>query len=269
MEVKYDIIRPNLYIEGNNISFSTDTSNIIRVARSIEEIVGKHIDELKVTETDLETIRTGKCKSNKKPDVPLREYLNALEERNYMDDTRRLVTNNYAELFGMGYLVDASTLMNFREVKNWLSLQKDLANPDKMFDEFEEDSAIFKLDRLKTLEQMNRLNDELNSQIPDNYAGLFITYGISTAKYCPPKSNGVGQISFSKLKAKDETQINNAKSELVEMLKGVDGPCLSLDASQLIRQVLRAYDDASDLIQKYGDVLKDPNWKSRFFKFDP
>jgi len=271
MELKYNVIKPNLYIAEDEVVFSADPSDIISVARSIDEIVGKHISELKVKESDIETIRTGKSKLSKEntaPTSPLREYLSALEEDREHTDAIRGITNDSTKLFGISYLIHASTLRNPKEVIQWCALREMLIDPDKGFDEYENED-LFRLDRQKTLEQIKKLNEESSPKIPDNSAEFFVMCGSVRAKYLLPELKNVGMIKLIQLKAKDRTIIDNAKSELVEKLKEVDGPCLSLDAHPLLKQVGRMYSDASELIQKYGDILKDPAWKTKFFRFDP
>ena len=74
---------------------------------------------------------------------------------------------------------------------------------------------------------------------------------------------------LKQLKAKDISRIEEAKADLVERLKEVDGPSLSFDAPQLHRQIMELYVDAPKLIRRYGDVLLTRDWERRLFRLDP
>ncbi len=116
---------------------------------------------------------------------------------------------------------------------------------------------------------MRRLLEELDPKIQDNYAELSIVAGMIPSSKQGIKSQDFGRIRLIQLKAKDRTKIEEAKADLVERLKEVDGPCLSFDAPQIYEQMQRLYEDAPELIQKYGDILISPNWKTRVFRLDP
>ena len=79
----------------------------------------------------------------------------------------------------------------------------------------------------------------------------------------------LGAVILEQLKAKDKTKIEETKADLIERLKEIGGPCLSFDAPELFFQNNRLYEDASELIQKYGDILLNPVWRTRLFRLDP
>lgn len=121
----------------------------------------------------------------------------------------------------------------------------------------------------KTLEEMKKLYEELDPKMPENYAELVIVNGHIQSTKETVKNQNLGVVSFIQLKAKDKSKIEEAKADLVERLKEVDGPCLSFDAPKMFEQMVALYDDAPKLIEKYGDVLRSPMWKTRLFRLDP
>ena len=65
-------------------------------------------------------------------------------------------------------------------------------------------------------------------------------------------------------------ELYTAFPENMTSYKNVKGPCLSLDAPEIMSQVFRLYNIAHDLIQDYKDVLINPgNWRRRLFRLDP
>ncbi len=266
MEVKFDVVRPNLYFVGDNIYFGIDPSDVIPVSRTIDEVVGKHIGVLKVQKFDFEAIVSGKAeKSATGYDTLLSRYLNAVAEKN---PTHFGITSSEANLFGLRYIIDAQTQEETRSIHEWRNLQRGLVNPDDTFDRMERDSPVI-LDRERTLEKMRKLYQELDSKMPENYADLFITVGELPAAEHNLKLQYVGRIILAQVKAGDESKIEEAKADLVEKLKEVEGPCLSFGTPQLLQQMASLYVNASELIRNYGDVLKFPNWRTRFFSLDP
>lgn len=273
MEVKFDVIKPNLYTVDDKIYFSIEeSSDIIPACRSIDEIVKKHIGGLKVDKTTLEVAESSTKSKHKKTwkyNVPLNKYLDAVERKAEYKGICG-VTNKDAELFGLGYFVDATTMEDTKNIFIYRALQRGLANP-KFFDEFEADSQIpFRLDRKKTSEEMKRLYQELEPKIPDNYAELVVIDGRIPFKEDKIKTAFLGFVGLEQLKAKDKAKIEETKSELIEKLKEVDGPCLSLDAPNIFRQMINLYYNAPEIVQKYGNILSSPStWKTRLFIFDP
>ena len=105
--------------------------------------------------------------------------------------------------------------------------------------------------------------------MPENCAELVIVNGQIRHTEKTLKTKNLCVVGFSQLKAKDKSKIEEAKYYLVEKLKEVDGPCLSFDAPEIFIQMWELFYHAQELIQKYGDVLKTPDWKTRFFRLDP
>lgn len=271
MEVKFDIIKPNLYVVEDEVYFGMDASGVVPIGEFVDEVIKRHIGTLKVKESDIDIIQSGlrSKKTKGKYTVPLEKYLHVLNKNIRNSGRLKEITNEGAKLFGLSYLIDAKTIENFQDMKNWREIKEDLADPEKLFDGFEEDTLVYRLDRKRTLEKMRKLNQELNPKIPDNCAELVVISGyVPSGKETILRKN-LGVVSFLQLKAKDKTKIKEAKSELVEKLKEVDGPCLSLDAPEIYRQMVGLYSNAPRLIRRYGDILKYPEWETRLFRLDP
>ncbi|MBI2110410.1 hypothetical protein HYT51_01365, partial [Candidatus Woesearchaeota archaeon] len=177
--------------------------------------------------------------------------------------------DSYNALFGIEHIIDAQTYEDWNDCSKWRGLQRDLVKPDELFERIERDRLVIRLDRQKTLEEMRELHRKLDLKMPDNYADLFITTGDVASSENRLDEKAIGRITLWQLKAKDRVKIEEAKSALIEILKEVDGPCLSLDAPYLFQQVINLYQDSSTLIRRYGDILKSPMWKTRFFRLDP
>ncbi len=271
MKLEFDIIKPNLYVAGNAVYFSMDPSDIIPVSRSVDAIIRKHIGNLKVKELDMEVLESGRSKSNEDKDtIPLKKYLDSLgEKEKHRIGLYRGITNPSANLFGLSYIIQSQTTGNSRNLSLWRKLQEDLADSNETFDRYDKKYSVYRLDREKTLKEMKRLHEELSPKIPDNYAEFVVIDGHAASGEQEVETKNLGVITLSQFKAKDKTNIEKAKSELVEKLKDTDGPCLSLDAPDIYRQMMCLYSDAPELIQTYGDVLHSSIWKKRLFRLDP
>jgi len=263
MEVKFDIVRPNLYIVGDEVYFGIKRQDVIPVGRTVDEIIGKHIGVLKVNESDLELVELRRPVTTKENcSVALTKYLDVIEGRYELGEFKG-ITSNEAKLFDLGYVLAAQTIEEGGEdLNDWIALQRNLNNPDEFFDEYEKSNSVLRLDRERTLGEMKKLYKKLDADMPDNYAIFVIIDGKTMQQ-------NFGMVDFLQLKAKDKTKIEKAKADLVERLKEVEGPCLSFDAPGLYEQFTRLYDDAPKLIREYGDILRNPMWRKRLFKLDP
>ena len=258
-KIEFDVVKPNIHVFEDEIVFGINRSDSLLVGDFIDDIVGKNIGTLKVTRDDLDIAECGKAtKSGLVYTVPLREYLDAFfSSRGYIAG----ITNDSAELFGLTSIIRASTIENPNDFSNLQSLQSDLANPDETFDKKDSEDLVYRIDRVKTLEEMKRLYKELETRVPQNSGYLIAMRGND--------HNIVGEVGFNSLRAENRTAIEKAKTDIVEKLKEVRGPCLSFDASGLLSSASSLYDKSTKLIQEYGDILTSPNWQTRFFKLDP
>jgi len=179
------------------------------------------------------------------------------------------VTDDAAKLFGLDYVVSARTIASIQDIDNWMQFQHDLTNPNETFDRVDKENLVYRLDREKTLAEMEKLYKELDEKIPDDYAGFMIINGLIASSKQKLMIKNFGVVYFEQLKAKDRTKIEEAKNNLTGELKKFDGPCLSFDAPLISDQMIYLYKNAPTLIQNCGDVLTDPMWKRRFFRLDP
>ncbi|MCH7850421.1 MAG: hypothetical protein IH845_02150 [Nanoarchaeota archaeon] len=271
MERIYDVVKPNLYSAGNAVYFSVSPSDVVGVCRTIDEVVKEHIGDLMVSKTDLDVINgsRGNVSENEEWVVPLETYLGRLKRDFSLGEELNGITNDPDRLFGLSYKVYASTVKKFGDIKWWKGLRRDLADPDKLFDNYENQNLIFRVDRERTLEEMKKLYEKLDQDVPNNYATLFVLSGKAPYSREEFQSKSVGRVSFGQVKAEDDTGIKEAKSDLIGKLKEVDGPCLSFDTPDLINQSIGLSNVADNLINNYGDILMDPNWSRRFFRLDP
>ncbi len=266
MEVKFDVIKPNLYVVGDAIYFSMDNSDFIQATSSIDEVISKHIGILKIKESDKHVLLDGKSKPSEVYTLPLKEYLGLLK-MSLSDETG--ITYKDADLFGLGYIVDAQTIENSADMNSWRELKIDLVKPNEIFDKYEEEHGVFRIDREKTLDGMKKLYEELDQKMPDNYAEFYLVNGTIRSSNENFKIQHIGRVLFLQLKAENKNKIEEAKTDLIKKLKEIEGPCLSYDAPVLFNQMFRLYAKSQVLIQNYGDILKQPNWKTRFFRLDP
>ena len=162
MEVKFDIVRPNLYIVGDEVYFGIKRQDVIPVGRTVDEIIGKHIGVLKVNESDLELVELRRPVTTKENcSVALTKYLDVIEGRYELGEFKG-ITSNEAKLFDLGYVLAAQTIEEGGEdLNDWIALQRNLNNPDEFFDEYEKSELVLRLDREKTLREMKKLYDRL------------------------------------------------------------------------------------------------------------
>ncbi len=276
-EIKFNSVESNLYVLGDGVYFGMDDSSLLTASRHVDRVIKNHIGTLKVTEADLGVMETRMNKTEEKNyTAPLEKYLDVIERRILKTGNLAGIRTPSSKLFGLSYLIAAQTIENSDDMRRWLLSQRDLTDPEKAFDEYEKDHLVYRFDRERTLEEIRKLNQELDPKIPDNYAEFVVVPGYvpSIEDRLDGKQDLIGKllgsVRFTQLKAKDKTKIEEAKSELVERLKKTTkGPCLSLDAPAIFDQMMRLYKDAPVLIENYGDVLKQPAWQTRLFRLDP
>jgi len=267
-EVKFDVIRPNLYVCGDgSIFFGLDYNHkLFSVCKDVDRIIGKHIGELKVKRGDLEIMTLGEDKSRSKEfDTPLSEFFEAAEKYGKLG-----ATNDFAELFGLGYKFDARNFDAHTDIANW-RLSKEHLEDQELFDKFidKRNNEILKIDKEKSLESIKELYQKLDREMPEYFvefdaiAGLVPTVGDPLIKL-------LARVRIEQVKAEDRSKIEECQSELIERLKEVDGPCLSYDVPEIHGQFWKVYNNSKRLIDNYGDVLVNPGeWEKRLFKLDP
>lgn len=268
MKKEFNIIKPNLYVLENEVYFSAETKEILKISRDVDKVVKEHIGQLKIEEGNLKMAKgEGRQPWDDKFTIPFNEYLDILEKREKFSP----ISYGYASMFNLGYYIDASTAEKTGEVgeRNFFKeCLKDYSN--KNLEKFKEDFPYIKIDKEETLKEMKNTYEKLNSKMPDYLAQFDIIPGIFVHDEENPVKI-IGCVNFWQVKSEDKKKIETAKKDLIEKLKEYDGPCLSLDAPELHSQMWRLYnyDNATTLIGKYGDIIKDPLWQTKFFKLDP
>lgn len=263
MKTEIEVVKPNLQVVGDSVYFSVDAMQFVDASRSVGEAVKKHIGALRVTPDMYRLASSGKGDESHSYTIELEQYLAAVKRRWELEGTGGF-TNSHAKFFGLGYLLNASSVENKEDVEKWEGLRQFLEKPDEFFDNNEKVSienanfisVIF--DRQKTLERARALYEELGSRMPEDCALVYVT-----------NNPIVGVVGFGQVKSKDRGKIEEAKAEVVERLKGFNGRCLSLDAHSLHTQHWKLLHDAGLLVNNYGDILLNPDWKERFFRYDP
>ncbi|MDO8508782.1 MAG: hypothetical protein Q7S27_03805 [Nanoarchaeota archaeon] len=270
VKLEIDVIKPNLQVRDYEsmvgpvvgILYSLERAkDVVKSARVVNGIVGRHIDEkgLKIMESDYEFINgENPGKRSGTFSFPLDKYLNSIDG---FSGIKRVVLKE-PELFGVTHII-SSFSAEHEELTSWFNLKNDLADPQKAFDRMD-GRGIIRIDREKSLENMKKLFEELDSKMLNQSAGL----NISPIKY-RDNENYFGFISLKESRKEGKEKVKLAKDELVEKLKEFDGPCLSLDAFELYMQCTGIRLNANALVSNYGDILLNPNWPERFFRFDP
>lgn len=263
-ETKFNVVKPNLYTIGNSIYFSIQgCDDVLRASELANEVISEYIGPLNVKEAYLDIIRTGKSSSREESHshtIPLEKYLDALRSRGGLAN----VTYAHAELFGITETLEASTYRNLDEISNWAKARYNLKNLEDLFESFESSYQVLVLDRGKTMEKIRGLYEELDPKIPDNLAILSIVGG----DY-PIGNNYLGYLNLRRLKGESKDTVEKTRNSLVEKLKGIEGPPLSFDAPSIFKQMCFVYENASELVERAGDVLLNPRWKEKLFRFDP
>ncbi|MBS3080300.1 hypothetical protein J4221_02425 [Candidatus Pacearchaeota archaeon] len=275
MEVKCEVVRPNVMSDNHASNdnrryhrsiFGLYSHDVVQVSRDIDKIISQYIGELKVKESNLKSLKEGgRHKSNERFEVPLSKYLDVIVASLKHEPLSHIgISQEYSKLFGLSYLIDAQNYEgDSDDIRHWRGLQLDLADLEKYFDDWEQQTTT-RFDRKRTLEEMKKHYEELDSKMPENFAGFCISDMSDN-----DEGRYIGVINLTQLKAKDSAQIDNAELALVERLKQTDGPCLSMDSFNLLAQWVITFNNARYLVENYGDILLDKNWKRRFFRYDP
>src|SRR3989344_386880 len=212
--LKFNIVNPNLYLYKNNnmlfIGFYSE--GFISVSRTVDEVIGKHIGNLKVKESDLFLLTNGgKVKSSEKFEIPLEKYLNALETELKTGILSIVPHGAASELFDLGYSIKSVTMEYPSKVKEFIMLKEFLADPHKALYDFNNNNPLFLLDSQGTLSRINGLYEELASEMPDVIARFSVPGGYSSSSL---GLKHIGVINIQQLK--EGTDIEKARDDLIE-----------------------------------------------------
>ncbi len=265
MEVKYDIVKPNVYSVDNVVYFSLGCDDAIPLAKDVDRIAGRNIGDLKVKKSDLELISDWKFKlTDREHTIPLKDYLDAYDRAHQALGFQSGVTNREGNLLGFSFNVCADTFRSRDNIKTWRALKRELSEPERVFDRYDEEQLIWKVDRTKTLENMRRVYQELDVKIPDNIAHFDV---ISFRQF---SEMSLGVVAFHQIKSETNKAIEKAKAELIDKLKEIEGPALSFDVPSFVKQIGRInFGELTDVVNSYGDILFNPGWPDRLFRIDP
>lgn len=232
---KIEVMQPNLHVRRNNLFFSTDKNQALPACEYVDRIVAKHLGQLKVDEGDLRILTEGSVQAEKREPlltVPLSDYLRKVSEifRTLSKDEMLSLKMDSQE--SPGYLVSALNVESVDDYRRFRSLREFLEESEKVFSKRE--NLILKYDRKASLEAAAKEYERLAPQMPDNGAQLFVMA-------CPPNGAYFAALKLAQIKSKDDSKIQETKKELVEALKGVKGPELSLAAATLAPIAISAY----------------------------
>ncbi len=266
MEIKFNLVKPNILVDGNCVYASIPKDQVVSFARDVDEVVGRNIGTLHVRERDVGAVTKKKKKKKSKEIVPLSDYLAVFEQN--MDSTSVLTTPAY-NLFGAGdYLVDAFTLEkgNVDEVRKTNEFLKNLGAYVKYIRE----AFGTSIDKEATRKHLSERLVKLEEGLAEKHGGLWIISGLAPSRALRSfydNSIAVGRIGLGSRNEDDATLIKT-REELVDKLKGYDGERLSLDVPSLMDQAYRMNVDGASLMANYGDVLDNPEWRKRMIMLD-
>jgi hypothetical protein len=264
MEVKIDVVQPNLLVSEDSIYFGMDSSEILPVCRDIDDITSGL--GLKVREVDLEVIKNwGSSEGSNRYTTPLKKYLDVLEDkesRGPLNIGEYTISNTNSRFFNLGYIIDAASIEDPSLIDEWNRIRGILEDPDKYFGKMEEEGLV--IDRERSLERLRRDQEELAGKFPKDGIAIFLDV-IKGGLHYKPKY--LGAIEFEKFKGL-EGALEPRTDKLVERLKEVRGPSLSLDVMNIHDQMWRLFYDSTHLANSYGDIIT-TDWRSRLFLVDP
>lgn len=274
-KLEFEIVRPNLYIinaeKGKDIYFALRGKeneeigkgrNIYGLFKSVHDIVEKYIGTLKVKKSDFEILKNGKAPEEEtKEQVSLRDYLNIAEKRkNFLE-----LPIPEKDIFNTGYLINAKTLSE-EDRKNGVDFNTYLhlceyCDKDKIFPK----ELKIEVDINKLKKDIQEKTRECYEKLPESLAEFLLI----NAEHPIFKGIHVGNIIL-RSKSEANPKIESAESELVELLKNLEGPCLSYDTLSLMNQMRYVCNDSLEIVSKYGDIILNPQeWKKRLFRLDP
>jgi len=278
MKVEFDVVRPNLLVteseniaggRSNDIYFSMNhVGYIVPTSMVVDELVKSNGNRLMVRESDLKIVKTAKPqKDSDKFTIPLREYLDAYEK--FINDCEGFCIGSDPEkAFGFHHEVNSFNYDDPKDIRLWGKITHDLKDPEKAFDEFEADSSFMKLDREKTLSEMQKLQGELDSEVGDfwvSYSARLVHQKIGSDFHL----RGLGRIHISELKGVGD-EYDAFRESLIKVLDEVDGPTLSYDCHNLSYQASHISHNLDKLMENAGDIITSPKgWQERLFLIDP
>ncbi|MBU0761274.1 MAG: hypothetical protein KJ600_03400 [Nanoarchaeota archaeon] len=266
MEFKFDLVQPNLLVEGNCVYVNVPRDQVVSLARDVNEILSRNIGALQVRESDVGAVTGDAQKKRSKETIPLSEYLVAFEQQ--MGPHHVLTTPSH-NLFGAGdYLVDAFTLEKGEvgEVEKARGFLKNLGTHVKYI------GKVFGavLSEEAARKHLNERLAKLENGLAERYGSLWMISGLAPSRAVASfydDSIAVGRVALGSRNENDETLVKT-REELVDKLEGYSGERLSFDVPSLMEQAFRMNLDGPALMADYGDVLDNPEWRKRLIMLD-
>lgn len=269
-EVKIDVIQPNM-LHANDAIYTSlfPADEVIPFCKKAAGIIEKNIGPLYTLsyfEKCLEAGKPGLDLESVDYDFPLTKYLETFESKNKEHKGVIALTVPGSISFNLGMFVDAQNYKLIDEARDILQIQEFIQNPNLI-----QCHKACAIDKKKTVKNIKKEYDKLIKKFPDTYVSLtampILPLSVEKTK-AAEDTDCIGVIQFANISGSNKEKIETTKDELVEALKGFDGPRLSLDAPILCTQLMDLFYNSYNFILRYGDVIQQ-NRESRFFIIDP
>ena len=269
MEIKFDIIKPNLYIANGTykdagevyFSLSSKKNDLISASRHVDRVVKDSFGKLKVRKSDIETAEGKAVPTDTTYTVPLEQYLKKLEER--IGELFQL-TDWTRDSFGLYDLLYAHTDESSRLTEECLTLRGFLDNFDSVVKELKMKQLILNIE--STRESMSKRLEELSKSAGNLSVAYHVEHGTVPGNVRTITHYPVGRITIYPMSPDDRPKIVEAQTYLAESLKQFDGPPLSLEAPKYMHQSKNLYDNAPKLVMSFGDILGNPGWRNHLLQ---
>ncbi len=267
MEIKFDVVKPNLLVEKNNIYINVPREQLVPFARDVDEVVARNIGALHVRESDVGAVTDDQKKKRSKEKVPLSDYLAVLGD---LGQRKSLSIPSYVLLGAGDYLIDAWTLEKSKdvdpaEIKQTRGFLKNLGDHVKYIGK----SFGVPIDEEVAKKHLKERLSKLEEGLAERFADLWVISGLAPIKFLESFYDNtivVGRVILGSRTENDET-VAKTREELVEKLKAYDGIRLSLATPLLMDEAYKVHLDGHSLMADYGDVLYH-EWRKKLIMLD-
>lgn len=285
MEVKFDIIKPNLYVvngafqDASEIYFALLDGDLVPASRHVDSVVRESIGQLKVRNSDIEMQHGNPTEIDRIQSVPLGQYLAEIEERvPFVSPEEAIRGEKYghpfvpisdwnADFFGLQEVLYAHTEEDLRLTLEYQRLKSFIENFEDAVKDLE-GNRPFRLDKKSTRKSMEQRLEELSSQIGEQAVAYHVENGTMPAGDNSRDHFLVARISLYPTRVDDKDKIQRVQTSLVEGLKEFSGPRLSLEAPRYMHQSKNLQENAHILVANYGDILRNPGWRNHLLQID-
>lgn len=284
MEVKFDIVKPNLYLvngafgDASEIYFSLSKDrDLISASRYVDSVVKEFIGQLKVRNSDIEIQRGNFTEIDRTQTVPLDQYLaeigrmvpfvsleEAISEENYRKPFFPIADWN-TDFLGLPEVLYAHTEEDLQLTSEYQRLKSFIGNFEDAVKDLERNQSV-RLDRESTIKFMEQRLEKLSSQIGEQSVEFHVENGAVPAGNNSSGRYLVARISLYPIRVDGKDKIQRVQTSLVEGLKDFEGPGLSFEAPRYMHQSKKLQGDAHMLVANYGDILRNPKWRNHLLK---